>query len=288
MTYVINDPLIGTPKIQVSASSNIIQPWLVGSYRMGEYQGAANYVAKADDPYLGTGTFVYMQNQTANTAGATVSSITYSASPTVTNTFLATVTTASAHSLTPGTKVILTGVVPVAYNGTYIVNTTPSTTTFTISVVGVTSNATTAGSYSYSTIRPGVWVAFAPVITAGYAVNVGVLWDGVNNTGRPIGVAATALLQNEYGWVQVQGLAIANVNSATATVGSALYSTGATAGYAATTATAGRQIIGAYVAGAIGVTVGAGNDAFVLPSATTTSAQCVALLNNPNVQTQIT
>ena len=75
-----------------------------------------------------------------NTAGKTISSITY-----VTTT--ATLTTATAHELTTGTVVIVSGATPAAYNGTYTITVT-STTQFTYTMAANPgANASVVGSY---------------------------------------------------------------------------------------------------------------------------------------------
>lgn len=56
-----------------------------------------------------------------------------------------TVTTSSAHNLTAASKVIITGVVPSAYNGIFTVATAPTTTTFTYALAGTPGAVTTQG-----------------------------------------------------------------------------------------------------------------------------------------------
>lgn len=79
------------------------------------------------------------------TAGQTISSIS------ITNQ-TATVTTSGAHGLAVGTAVTLSGVTPSTYNGSYVIATVPSTTTFTLAYPASNtpaSNATVVGSYTY-------------------------------------------------------------------------------------------------------------------------------------------
>jgi len=75
-------------------------------------------------------------------AGATISTITY-----VTTT--ATLTTATAHGLTTGNTVFITGTTPAAYSGTFVITVT-GTTTFTYTMLSTpANNATVMGSYTY-------------------------------------------------------------------------------------------------------------------------------------------
>jgi hypothetical protein len=81
----------------------------------------------------------------ATTSGATISSITISGQT-------ATVTTSSAHGLSVGQQVTLSGVTPSQYNGSYVIQTVPSTTTFTLTLPSTnlpTGAATVVGSYVY-------------------------------------------------------------------------------------------------------------------------------------------
>jgi hypothetical protein len=75
-------------------------------------------------------------------AGATISTITY-----VTTT--ATLTTATAHGLSTGNTVYITGTTPAAYSGTFVITVT-GTTTFTYTMLSTpANNATVVGSYTY-------------------------------------------------------------------------------------------------------------------------------------------
>ena len=75
-------------------------------------------------------------------AGATISTITY-----VTTT--ATLTTATAHGLSTGNTVYITGTTPAAYSGTFVITVT-GTTTFTYTMLSnPAGNASVVGSYTY-------------------------------------------------------------------------------------------------------------------------------------------
>jgi len=110
-------------------------------------------------------------------SGQTISSITR-----VTTT--ATLTTASAHSLTTGTFVTVSGAVPVEYNGTFSI-TVVDATSFTYTMLTTPSgSASTVGSYlvgKWSQIGGGatgnggdqVFVENSQVVTASYEIPVG-------------------------------------------------------------------------------------------------------------------
>jgi len=110
-------------------------------------------------------------------SGQTISSITR-----VTTT--ATLTTASAHNLTTGTFVTVSGAVPVEYNGTFSI-TVVDTTSFTYTMLSTPSgSASTVGSYlvgKWSQIGGGatgnggdqVFVENSQVVTASYEIPTG-------------------------------------------------------------------------------------------------------------------
>ena len=86
-------------------------------------------------------TFNVYEGYTSYT-GATISTITF-----VTTT--ATLTTATAHGLSTGNTVFITGTTPAAYSGTFVITVT-GTTTFTYTMLSTPSgNATVMGSYVY-------------------------------------------------------------------------------------------------------------------------------------------
>jgi len=88
-------------------------------------------------------------------AGISITSITYS-------TTTATLTTSSAHGLSTGQIVVISGASPSQYNGTYTITVT-GTTTFTYTMASNPgANATTVGSYTY-----GKWSAIGGGATGG-------------------------------------------------------------------------------------------------------------------------
>lgn len=116
--------------------------------------------------------------------------------------------------------------------------------------------------------------------SGGKMVNSAVNWAGTANSGDVLGVALVALTSGQWGWFQVSGNAVVNCSGAPA-VGNPCY--WQAAGVVSPTAVAGKQVIGAKFATAAGATLGSGGSAIVL-----SGTQAVALLDRPNVQTQIT
>jgi hypothetical protein len=230
----------------------------------------------ATDSNLGGGEFVYAKNSTANTAGAAISSIT-----TASNTGIATVTTGSAHGLTPGAQVILIGQTPSGYSGTWVVATVPSTTTFTFVHGNLNLAATTVqGTFTFGALFPGVLVSFTNALSGGVNITSAAVAASTGNTGTTLGVAQTGLLLNQWGWFQTKGMAITNTAGAPA-IGNPAYL--GTAGAVTPTAAAGKQVINATYASAVSAVIGSGTSAQTL-----LATQALVMLNNPAVQTQIT
>jgi len=95
--------------------------------------------------YNGTDWIVVASTSTAQT----ISSITHVGA-------VATLTTGAAHNLATGNQVTIAGASPAAYNGTYVITVT-GTTTFTYTMGSTPStNATTAGSYTVALYVTGV------------------------------------------------------------------------------------------------------------------------------------
>ena len=93
---------------------------------------------------------------------------------------------------------------------------------------------------------------------------------GVNNSGRPVAVALTAIPAGQFGWYQIRGVAVVNAIVGTA-VGN-LFASGTT-GSATSVAAAGAQILGARISSAVGT-----------PSA----GRSFITINTPCMQSQIT
>lgn len=65
---------------------------------------------------------------------------------------IATVTVANAHGYAVGNSVTLAGFVPTGYNGTYVILSVPSTTTFTVALAANPGAITTAGTVTMNTV----------------------------------------------------------------------------------------------------------------------------------------
>jgi len=231
---------------------------------------------KAVDPILGGGEFIYAKNSTANGAGQTISSATTAA-----GTSIATVTTASAHGLQPGAMVIMAGQVPSGYVGTWKVLTVPSTTTFTIDHGSTNLGAlTTVGTYTYGVIQPSSLVSFSNAITSGLAIVSAGLAASTASTGTTLGFALIGLLNGQWGWFQVGGVAVATISAGTPASADPVYL--GTAGKVTPTQANGKQIINAQFAAAVSQTLGSGSAAVTL-----TSTQALVLINNPCTQSQV-
>jgi len=217
---------------------------------------------------------VFAQVTAANVAGQTISSIT-------TSNGVATVTTGSAHGLIVGAVVILAGQVPSAYSGTWTVATVPSTTTYTFVHGNTTLGATTTqGTYTVGAVQPAQVCALSFSLSGGAIVAAAAPYAGTANTGNAIGVSLVGLTAGQFGWIQVQGVAVVQTAGAPAS-GGAVYA-GAT-GAVTPTAAAGKQVIGAVYASAVSQVIGSGSAAVTL-----SATQALVYLNRPSMQTQIT
>src|ERR1700743_442399 len=59
---------------------------------------------------------------------------------------------------------------------------------------------------------PGQWVQFVATVTAVQIVTAVIAWTGTAIPGQPLGVVVTGGTNAQWGWVQVQGNAIAAVS----------------------------------------------------------------------------
>ena len=87
--------------------------------------------------------------------GVSIASLTYS-------TTTATLTTTSAHGLTSGTIVVVSGATPSAYNGTFTITVTGATTFTYVMATNPGANASPVGSYTY-----GAWTSIGGGATGG-------------------------------------------------------------------------------------------------------------------------
>lgn len=274
MTFIAQDPLLGAVDLSIPDNAGS-GPFNLTTGKMGR-QSFFGQRLKAYDPNLGGGEFIYVQAGAANVSGQTISSITSTGG-------IATVTTASAHGLTPGAVVILAGQVPTSYIGTWTIATVPSTTTYTINHGNTTLGAaTTVGTYTYGPIFPGSLVSLTDTLSSGAVVTVAAPYAGTANTGQRLAVAYVGLTANQYGWVQTDGVAVTNVSAGAPASGNPVYC--GTSGAVTPTAAAGKQVIGATFASAVSGVVGQGSQAVTLLS----SQALVRLSGAVAVQTQIT
>lgn len=75
-------------------------------------------------------------------------------------------------------------------------------------------------------------------------------WAGTANKGKPLAVAMSANVANQFGWYQVEGLSVANISGVVAAGDSAYWQATATI---SSTAVAGKQLMGAIAVSANGV-----------------------------------
>jgi hypothetical protein len=104
-------------------------------------------------------------------------------------------------------------------------------------------------------------------------------WGGTANSGKPLGVAMTAATSGQWGWVQVEGIAVTNT-SGTVAAGDKQY--WQASGVISSTAVASKAVLGAVAVSANNATYGSGNGAVTL------SGQSLVLLSSPTAQGPIT
>jgi hypothetical protein len=138
-----------------------------------------------------------------------------------------------------------------------------------------------------------VFVQAAGTIAAGDAVELSatsvnsgarydvsaIKWAGTANTGKPLGIAMAAMTSGQWGWVQVQGIAVANTNG---TIAGGNPLSWQAAGVLSATIVAGKAILGANAASANNATYGSGSGAVTLAN------QSLVLLQHPHAQGPIT
>lgn len=249
-----------------------------------------------DDPVFGGGVFTYAQ--VAPITAQTVTGITISGST-------ATVTTGSAHGLSVGAVVNLSGFTPAGYNGLWQILTVPSTTTWTMSVASffdsrwnpnnpnvannlvANPNIPTGSSTVQGTYVPGLGAGqvcqFVHAKDAfGNLILQASVWTGTANSGLTLGVSlanplATTTSSNpsnafggQYAWFQIAGAMVAYTAGSPA-IGNQTYwaiSGGSSTGGAVTpSAVASKQMIGTQYASAAAATFGSGTSGLItLPS----------------------
>jgi hypothetical protein len=173
----MQDSLLGPVDITLVDTAGPGPYALVGANagKMGRYNSYSQFV-DATDPILGGGFFTYAQvapitaqtissvSLQASFTAQTISSITISGST-------ATLTTGSAHGLSPGAIITIAGATPAFYNGTWVLATASGTTmTFPISSGYTAASATVVGTYSAATTYATVTTSSAHGLGLGSAV----------------------------------------------------------------------------------------------------------------------
>lgn len=105
------------------------------------------------------------------------------------------------------------------------------------------------------TVNAGDVVELSPSLTAGVLTTTAIQWAGTANTGKPLGVALSALTSSLYGWVQVEGTALVNISGAIV-VGNGAY--WQAAGVVQGAAVASKQMVNATAATVNNAVVGSG------------------------------
>ena len=115
-------------------------------------------------------------------------------------------------------------------------------------------------------------------------------WAGVANSGKGLGVALVALTTGQFGWFQVEGNAIANVQGAPA-AGNPMY--WQAAGVVSPAAVASKHMLNATAMSGVSATIGNGaaSLAAYVPGSTAgvlSASQAIMFLNRPMAQGAIT
>ena len=295
MAFAIQDSTLGAVDIYTPDTSGPGLYSLVGSSsgKMGRYAYSSTFV-DAVDPVLGAGFFTYAQ--VAPITSQTISSLTISGST-------VTMTTGSAHGLSVGSVIQISGAVPTGYNGMFTVATVPSTTTLTFSAATFTDprwnpantlvvnqansniptiSATTVGAY-IAGIGAGQVVQFIHAKdTFGQLILQATVWTGTANSGLSLGVAVCNALATttsstpsspfggQFAWFQIGG-AMVTYTAGSPVSGNQTYwavSGGSSTGGAVTpSVVASKQMTGTQYASANGASFGSGTSGtFTLPT----------------------
>lgn len=133
----------------------------------------------------------------------------------------------------------------------------------------VTANDPTYGSGEFIYLKGvastavGDWVSYQP--TTGATTR----WAGTAGEGRPLTIAMSANVANQYGWYQLSGNAVANISGTVATGDKVFWQATAVT---SSTQVNGKQVLGAIAAGANG---------------TPATGQAVVTIDRPHGQGQI-
>ena len=286
MAFVAQDSLMGMIDLYQPDNSGPGPYSLTGTSagKFGRYAYPSGGIDGVD-AVLGGGFFMFAQ--VAPITAQTISSLTVSAGT-------VTMTTGSAHGLSVGAVIQITGAVPAGYNGLWTVLTVPSATTLTFSAAKFTDPAwnpanlgvTNQANPAVPTISATTVGAYVPGIGAGQVVqfthakdSFGQLilqvqpWTGAANSGltlgwslgNPLATTASSNPANPFGgqfsWFQVGGAAVSYSAGAPA-VGAQTYWNGgggsSLGGFLTTVALASKQMQGAQFCSALGASFGSG------------------------------
>lgn len=141
------------------------------------------------------------------------------------------------------------------------------------------------GTFAYvqytGTVTAGAVVELSgSIVSSGARYDVSAAaWAGTANTGKPLGVALAAASAGQWGWVQVQGIAVTNISGTVAAGDKQFWQA---SGVMSSTVVASKQVINAVAASANNITYGSGTGAVTL------SGQALIVLNRPCAQGAIT
>ena len=293
MAFAIQDGVLGTVDLYTVDNIGGGPYSLVGAAagKMGRY-GFPSVFVDAVDPVFGGGVFTLAQ--VAPITAQTVSSVTVSAG-------VATVTTGSAHGLSIGAVVSMTGFTPAGYNGIWTIASVPSTTTFTVSLLKYVdqrwnpNNPNVANNLIANPVVPTtsstVQGTYVPGIGAGQVVQFvhakdtfgnlilqAQVWTGTANSGLSLGFAISnplalttvstpaAPFGGQYAWFQVGGAAVVYTAGAPAAGNQTYWNAGggsSLGGFVTPSALASKQCQGTQYASAAGAAFGAGSNGLI-------------------------
>ena len=119
-------------------------------------------------------------------------------------------------------------------------------------------------------------------------------WAGTANTGKSLAVALVALAVGQFGWFQVEGVAVATVQG-TPAAGNPVY--WQAAGVVSPTLVASKQMLNAAFGTAVSAVIGSGASSLIAYSPSTnpgqsagtlSATQALVVMNRPFAQGQIT
>lgn len=127
-----------------------------------------------------------------------------------------------------------------------------------------------------ATVAAGDVVSLLPVLAAGSLTIQCVDWAGAVNSGLQLGVALAAQIVNQFGWIQVAGVAVVNTSGVVAVGDRAFWQA---AGVVFSTLTASKQALGMQCMSLNNATVN---------GAALGAQKALYMLNNPQAQGSIT